>query len=123
MHDPSNTYMHSPEQVDEFDKKKVKRRARIYIVQLKNRDYIRQLLEGNFEEDPELYDFYNYPRPLQFTHYDRDDGTPDEKLAARLFFHRECLRIRKETGVKIQEDETGGYKTPYYLLDARGDGK
>jgi hypothetical protein len=57
MHDPSNTYMHSPEQVDEFDKKKVKRWARIYIVQLKNRDYIRQLLEGNFEEDPELYDF------------------------------------------------------------------
>jgi hypothetical protein len=54
--------MYSPEQGVGFDKKKVKRWARISIVRKKNRKYINELLEDNYEGDTRLLSGYDYPR-------------------------------------------------------------
>jgi hypothetical protein len=130
LHDASNTYMDSPEQgmYEQgvgFDKKKVKRWARISIVRKKNREYINQLLEDNYEGDTSLLSGYDYPRPLQPTQYEEEeeDDLFEAKLNARRFFRRECRRIVTETVTKIKEDETVEHETPSFCVYATNDGK
>jgi hypothetical protein len=128
LHDPSNAYIppiDPPEDGVGFDKKKLKRLARMSIVRKRNREYItNRLVEDNFEGETRLRRGYDYPKLLQAE--EGEDDLPLGKFNGRKFFRGECRRIVLETEVKMKEDEMQDFLMdliPNSLLDASDDGK